>query len=251
LGGFAAAQAALQGDTSLLMQGDCVFVGGHEAQAADRPRIVATSQTLRCALFQVADVECFAREGNATHQLIMRWRKEAALRDQFSGISLLDCLTLRQRALFASMFQELELQPGQVLWTAGEMSQSVFVVTSGRYSLRPGGLEMAPRRVAAKAHVAGYDAQQFKEASLQFTRLQGQLQALHGGRTSKELLCDLPALYHGLPLTSHLAVELDSPPARGFVAPASSLLSFLRATPQLLFRFHATVVSESRLGEED
>jgi len=69
----------------------------------------------------------------------------------------------------------------------------------------------------------GYDAQQFKEvcilsgnviiferfeelilcinllaqANLQFMRLKGQLEDLHYKRSIKELLCDLPALYHG------------------------------------------------------
>jgi len=250
LSGAAAATAALHGDTSLLMQGDCVFVGGHEAPSAYRPRIVATSNSLRCALFQVADVECFAREGNATRQLIMRWRTEAALRDQFSGIGVLDCLTLRQRALFASMFSEVTLQPGQVLWSAGDMSKSVYVVQSGRYVLRQSGLDFAPRR---SRDGVGYDAQQYKEASLQFVRLSEQVEDVNQGRSGKELLCDLPALYHGLPLTSHLAVAPDSPPSTGFVAPASALLSFLRLTPQLLFRFHTIVMSQSarRASVED
>lgn len=70
LTGRAAAKAAMQADTSLLSQGDCVFVGGQTAKPEDRPRIIATSNELKCALFQIADVECFARQGNTTNNLL-------------------------------------------------------------------------------------------------------------------------------------------------------------------------------------
>ena len=120
------------------------------------------------------------------------------------------------------------------------------MVEGGTYVLRPGGLDIVSRR---QRDGVGYDAQQFKEASLQYARLSEQIEEINSGRSGKELLCDLPALYHGLPLTSHLALSPESAPVTCFVAPASSLLSFLRLTPQLLFRFHTIVMSQSTKKE--
>jgi len=285
-GGNSLARAAMQADTSLLVQGDCIFVGGHECQnPEDRPFIVATSQTLRCALFQKADVECFAREGNETYNLVMKWKSEASLRDKFSDIDVLDCLTLRQRALFTSLFTEHKFKKGDKLWTAGEPAQYVYVLDSGSFeltflgpkvfSVNPGSsssdkeesepVTPDPRTLLSSSRSASsrgllmpptprratYDSQQQKEAYQQFNSLAHHLEEFSKGQKSKLLMCDLPALYHGLPQTSDLVVSSVYPKPKGYIASASNLLSFLRATPQLLFRMHADFVSESRRVDAD
>jgi hypothetical protein len=275
------ARLAMQADISLLVQGDCVFVGGHECKnPEDRPFIVATSQTLRCALFQTVDVECFAREGNETYDLVMKWKSEASLRDKFSDIDVLDCLTLRQRALFTSLFKEHKFKKGDKLWVAGQPLEYVYVLTAGCFELsfeskyldgdeakeleseeqtEPMTPDLRKKMWTERSTSAGstalfvgtrrrgaYDAQQKKEAYQQFGSLAHQLEEFSKGQKSKLLLCDLPALYHGLPVTSDLVVTSVYPKPKGFIASASNLLSFLRSTPQLLFRMHAEFVAESR-----
>jgi glyoxylase-like metal-dependent hydrolase (beta-lactamase superfamily II) len=235
--------------SDILLQGDCIFVGGQTALPKDRPRVVATSGTLRCLLFQVADVECFrkAREsmggagGNSnSYNLVMRWREEAALRDQFVGIGVLDCLTRRQLTLFASMFSPVQnISPGQILWSAGRSLENVYVIFSGRYELRGNVMDSAAIfRAADLESDATYDVEQFKEARKQHAHLRHQLRIFHADK-AKQFLCDLPALYHGLPCTADLKVASDCTDAKAFVAPAAKLLSFLRVTPHFLFRMHA------------
>ena len=98
---------------------------------AERPRIVVTTAHCRCAMFQVADINCFARDDHETYDLVMRWRTENALRERFSSISVLDCLTLRQRALFTSLFTPKEFKKGEVLWSPGDPVVYAYVFASG------------------------------------------------------------------------------------------------------------------------
>lgn len=175
-----------------------------------------------------------------------KWRREAMLAQIFNGIGVLDCLTLRQRALFASMFIQTEFQPGEILWKSGEMLSKVYIITSGCYELHK---IVTINSVDDDFNSNQYDAQQFKEASNSTYRLQNQLKEFHKGRSNKMLLIDLPALYHGLTLTTDLIVSKhnnnNNNVCVGFVASASDLLSFLRATPTLLFRMHSEFVADN------
>ena len=274
-----------QGDTSTLLQGDCLFIGGKQyLDPTDRPKIIVTTETCRAALFQVADVNCFARQDGGTYDLVMRWKQENVLRERFSAISVLDCLTMRQRALFASLFHPTTFQPGQVLWSKGQQVEYAFVIASGDIEIErrhDSGLDSDQKRsrgpnftrASASSATSVYDAQQNKEAQQQFslhkrnieeydqdfldqsTELHSRprnfssaldAQAFGGRRKDKDelptlFLCDLPAMYHRLPHTSELRVASHSTQeATGYKVTSQDLLSFLRATPHLLYRMHAS-----------
>lgn len=197
--------------------GDCLSGSG---------RFVVLSSKLVCLTCRLHDL--FALPSKQVARALLRWKTEEE-RNEFAQMDLVSCLTRREQVHFTGLFTRSGTQTfrrGDRLWEAGRHGENVYIVLAGAVGLT----------YCVKDDE--YTPPQHQDSLWQFARLRRVL-----AEEYKPFLCDLPALYHGLPLRSTLVCESDEVVC--YLAPASQLLEFLRSAPALFAKLHHDFLSEA------
>ncbi|KAH9259393.1 hypothetical protein BASA81_002436 [Batrachochytrium salamandrivorans] len=172
-------------------------------------------------LFNLSTTGFVCTSSKQVARALLQWKTEVE-RNEFAQMDLVSCLTRREQVHFTGLFTRSGAQTfrrGDKLWEAGKNGEYVYIVLAGAVGLT----------YCVKDDE--YNSPQHQDSLWQFARLRRVLEEEY-----KPFLCDLPALYHGLPLRSTLVCESDEVVC--YLAPASQLMEFLRSAPALLAKLH-------------